>query len=219
MRIGPAVVLLSALALPVSAQTDPRAFEISPFLGYLFGGAVYDFGSDPHVRADVADHAAYGVRLGYAVTPWLQPEVEWSRSETRLQSRASLDAPDFPLTIDYFLGGLTFHFTRDRIRPYASISAGVARLAPPGGESDLVRDETEFTGSAALGVKTFLTPSLGLRFDARGYATRTSNARLGLVCTTNSGSPGGPVVPVSTPCPAKDWLINGELTGGLVLAF
>jgi len=196
MRIGPAVVLLSALALPVSAQTDPRAFEISPFLGYLFGGAVYDFGSDPHVRADVADHAAYGVRLGYAVTPWLQPEVEWSRSETRLQSRASLDAPDFPLTIDYFLGGLTFHFTRDRIRPYASISAGVARLAPPGGESDLVRDETEFTGSAALGVKTFLTPSLGLRFDARGYATRTSNARLGLVCTTNSGSPGGPVVPV-----------------------
>jgi outer membrane protein with beta-barrel domain len=218
MRIGSALAFLLAVALPLSAQTGEKPFEVSPFLGYLFGGEVYD---TPDFRFVVADHLTYGVRVGYHVTSDLEPEVQWSRAETHLRSRSPAGTPDLPLTLDYFLAGIMFNFARDRVRPYASVSAGVARLSPPSsnGESEFVRDETRFAGSVALGVKTFLTSSFGLRFDARGYATRTANARLGFVCTTNSGSPGGPVVPVSAPCPTKDWLVTGELTGGLLLAF
>lgn len=213
--------ILAAFVQQAYGQRRERSLEVSPDFGYVLGGRVYDFETEPsstqslRVRVDIADHTTYGLGVGYFVTKHWEPEVRWSRSETVLRARDLPGAPDIPITLDYFLAGCAYNFGDGRTRPYVSLSAGVARLDPA--EID---GETRFSGALALGVKTFVSSSVGLRFEAGGHASRTADARLGLICTTNSQpDPGGPIVPVSRPCPTRDWLVTWEFLGGLVLGF
>jgi hypothetical protein len=244
MRFGAVLaVLFFVFALPLPAQQKEKSFEVSPFFGYLYGGTVSDLRFDLPIglppankRYDLADHATYGLRVGYNLGPHLEPEIQWSHTETFLRSTGSLPVPDLCLDrgcfkVDYFLGGMTYNFAKGRTRPYASLSVGVARFSPtfhglvegdpehPALTSSTTGSDTRFTGSLGLGVKSFITPSFGVRLDVHGYASRIANIRFN-ICTINSTSgPGGPVIPVTTTCGTKEWLLNGEVSGGLLFAF
>lgn len=232
MRVGliPLVFLFS-FALPLRAQKEEKSWEASPFFGYLYGGTVSDIRFDApigfppaNMRYDLADHATYGLRFGYNLGPHWEPEIQWSHTETFLRSTGSLPVPDLwcpgCLKIDYFLGGMTYNFAKGRTRPYASLSVGVTRFSPTFQDLTRTGSDTRFTGSLGVGVKTFLTSSFGVRLDVHGYASRIASIRFGPLCTTfpNSG-PGEPVIPVTTTCGTKEWLLNGEVSGGLLLAF
>ena len=73
------------------------------------------------------------------------------------------------------------------------------------------RSDTRFTGSLGIGVKAFVNPHFGFRFDGRGYATslgnRDRNDRFG--CNDN----------FFDNCDEKEWLTNGEISAGLLFAF
>jgi hypothetical protein len=220
-HVAVTATILAALVQPLHGQPQERSFEVSPVFGYVLGGRLYDFETESspaqslRVRVDLADHTMYGLSVGYLVTRRWEPELRWCRSETVLRARDLPGAPDIPLTLDYFLAGVAYNLGSGRTRPYASVSAGVARLDPA-----VIDRESRFSGALALGVKTFVSSAVGLRFEARGHASRIADARLGLICATNSQpDPGGPIVPVSRPCPTKDWLVNWELLGGLVFGF
>ncbi len=219
------VAVLSVLALSLAgicpAQVRRGTVEISPFAGYLFGGN-FPRGSNAlfNFDVDVGDHATYGARLGYNLTSKIQVEVQFSRTETafvRSRDRELFGSSSRQklgdLKIDYVLGYGTFNFGHWRAVPYVTLGMGAARLAAsrivcPRCLLEDPRVENRFTASLGAGVKTFLNPHFGLRFDARGYTTSLRNSRDDR-CDRLFDDCGR----------RHDWLTNGDVTGGLVFAF
>jgi outer membrane beta-barrel protein len=219
-RVLAFTLLAAAASAAATAQVREGTVEISPFAGYLFGGefargstSVFDF----EVQAD--DDATFGVRLGYNLTDSFEMEFQASRTETAFVTKDNeLFDPNEQafgdLTIDYFMGYGTFNFGRRRAVPYITIGAGVARLDPnvPGTNA---RKDTRFTASLGIGVKAFVNPHFGFRFDGRGYATSLGdrNDDDEFFCDDNDG--------FFRDCDSNrtDWLTNGEISAGLVFAF
>jgi opacity protein-like surface antigen len=219
-----ALFLFSLLFAPVCfAQVRSGTVEISPFAGYLFGGrfergtlAIFDS------RVDVDDHATYGARLGWNVTRNVELEAQVSRTETAFVTPGSHELFGTSgrrlgdLTIDYLLGYGTFNFGHGRTVPYVTLGMGAARF-----DADVCRDvvtipespcvnpdrDTRFTASAGAGVKIFATRHFGFRFDGRYYGTLLHDAR-GSSCDRFRCRDDN-----------RNWLSNGDVTGGLLFAF
>lgn len=217
------IASFAAMALLLSsvcwAQVRRGTIEISPFAGYLFGGkfargttALFD------TDVDVDDHATYGVRLGYNVTSKFEVELQGSRTETAFvtHGRSELFGDSNKtklgdLDIDYYLANMTFNFGHRRAVPYITIGGGAARLSPSVPNTTASR-EYRGTGTLGAGVKVFFTPNFGLRFDGRYYATWIRNHRDNRDDRCDDR--------FRDNCSDRhDWLTNGDVTGGLVIAF
>ena len=216
-----AFLFLLLLAPVCSAQIRSGTVEINPFAGYLFGGrfaqgtlAIFD------TKVDVDNHTTFGGRLGWNVTSKWEIEAQVSRTETAFVTPGSRKLFGDSgrrlgdLRIDYLLGYGTFNFGHGRAVPYFTLGMGAARL-----EADMCRGvvtpcanpdrDTRFTASAGVGLKAFMTPHFGLRFDGRYYGTllRDSERDRDRRC-------------VDRRCDNRtDWLGNGDVTGGLIFAF
>jgi hypothetical protein len=182
------------VAIPANAQAPVEPVEITPFFGYLLGGTPFHQGIPGYwiPSLHIADHTTFGLRAGYNVTASLEPEIQWSRTETSRTGN-----PPEPLTIDFFLAGLTYNFSAARLRPYVSAGIGAGLFDGLNGPFQ----HTLFTTSLALGAKYFFTPNVGLRLEARGYASKPDS-----------------IVRISCGCP-NSWIFDGDFTGGLAIAF
>ncbi|HWC65928.1 MAG TPA: outer membrane beta-barrel protein [Thermoanaerobaculia bacterium] len=217
MKPKSAVLALAAavatLALPSAARAQIRqnTVEISPFYGRLFGGE-FARGSNSifQERVDADDANTWGLRVGYNATESMELEVQASRTDTHFVSHDSGDVfgPGGErlgdLRVDYLLGYGTFNFGHRRAVPYVTLGAGVGRLRPSA-TPVAAHSTTRFTGSLGAGVKVFVTPHFGLRFDGRGYSTYLNSED---TCSHHHDN-----------CNDTHWLTNGELSGGLILAF
>ena len=212
--LGLAVSLL--LVSAASAQERRNSIEINPFGGYLFGGK-FSRGTNVLFTSDVDvdDHVTYGGRLGFHVTRSFELELQYSRTETAFVTHGGGDlfGPGSQrlgsLDIDYYLGYMTFNFGHSpRFVPYVSLGAGSARLGPHVTGSN-AKKENKFTASLAAGVRTMFNPHFGLRFDGRYYATRLRSSDDGRCDSFRD----------SCDTRRRDWLTNGDVNGGLVLAF
>jgi outer membrane protein with beta-barrel domain len=215
-RVFLVLVFAAGVSSAALGQIREGTVEISPYAGYLFGGefargstSLFDF------RVEADDDATYGVRLGYNLTDNFEMEFQASRTETAFVSDDDHDlfgtgGEEFgDLTIDYFMGYGTFNFGHRRAVPYITVGAGVARLDPdvPGTNA---RRDTRFTGSLGVGVKAFVNPHFGFRFDGRGYATSLGN---------DDNDHFGCDDDFFDDCNNEDWLTNGEISAGLIFAF
>jgi len=202
------------------AQVRDGTVEISPYYGYLFGGS-FDQGTNAlfNFSVDVDDHATYGVRVGYNVTSKFEVEVQASRTDTAfvttndvLFGGGTQQLGD--LRIGYLLGYGTFNFGHGRVVPYITTGLGVALL-----EADVCSgattpcqnpgQDTRFTASIGGGVKIFVNPHFGFRFDGRYYGTWLPSS-YSQTCSTYY---------YYYSCSSGSWLSNDDVTGGLVFAF
>ena len=183
------LVATAAGAQPAQPPVEP--VEITPTAGYLFGGTLLTFPTG--YSLNIADHFTYGLRVGYNATAALEPELQWSHAETSVGA----DTPPTPLTLDFFIVGLTYNFSAARLRPYLSLGVGALRF-----DEAYSRVQTLFTVSAALGAKYFISPHVGVRLEFRGYGSKPSDG-IRAECSD---------------CSSK-WIFNGDLTGGLLVAF
>ena len=210
-----AVALLLAASIGSAQVVRSGMVEISPFAGYLFGGkfargttALFDS------AVDVDDHATYGLRLGYNITSKFEVELQASRTETAFVTHhggdlfgGSNDQKLGDIDIDYYLANMTFNFGHGRAVPYITVGGGAARLSPSVPGTDASR-EYRGTGTLGAGVKVFFNRNVGVRLDGRYYATWIRNNRRDR-CDDFSDR-----------CSDRhDWLTNGDVTGGIVLAF
>ena len=194
------------------AQIREGTWELSGFGGYLVGGHFGDvpgFANYPNgYRLDVGDDAYYGGRLGYNINNAFEVEVEYARSPTDLQIdpfRSNLPTVDFaPLTIQYFMGYMTFNFGRGRSVGYFTIGGGAADFNA--NFSDIgSRSKTYGTFAIGGGYKYFFNPHFALRLDARFYdsavGSRTFYCGYGYYCHGTS------------------WVGNFVPNGGFIVAF
>jgi len=212
------LALLAALCVaPPSRAQTPSIVELNPFGGYLFGGT-FNRGSNSlfNTKVDVDDHATYGGRLGFPVTPLFEIELQYSRTSTALVTPdgGTLFGPGpqrlGDLDIDYYLGYATFNLGHNRrIVPYLTVGAGAARLDPRV-EGTTASADNRFTASAGGGLKMMFNEHFGLRFDGRYYATRLNK---------NDGDDGQCDIFFVDCNNNRDWLKNGDVNGGFVFAF
>ncbi len=176
-----AAALLFA-AFPAAAQTSgpgygpaAKSFQISPFVGYRFGGGFdrvdYDDDFSDLIDVEIDDGGVFGVVFDARLSEGLFLELWASRQQTELGEDAGLFLPPealFDIDVDYYHAGLIYEWTPGQVRPFFGFSAGATRFIPDGpGLDELIRPSFSFGG----GVKVMFSEAVGLRLEGRWIST------------------------------------------------
>jgi opacity protein-like surface antigen len=189
-------------------RDSPRdsAFELTPFVGYRWGGTIFAdqsflFNDD----VDVAPSANFGVSFALPLgDSGMKLELMANRQASQLQTGSGLFEPNnevADIDVTYLHAGLQFPFAQSRnATPYAIVSAGLANLDPHGSG---VSSENRFSASAGVGVKFPMSEALSLKIEGRGYYTQLED---------------------NSDCSFCDYFVNqdfyqGEVNLGLVFSF
>jgi hypothetical protein len=148
-----------------------RKFEITPTVGYRFGGSTSTTRSDFIESVDVTPALSFGLAMEYAIRPNATLELLWSHQDSELKVDYRQTPPEgyndrlTHLNVDTFqIGGLwQFGTYGDSFRPYLDFLLGMSILTPAPQFSTLTR----FSGSVGGGVKYFHSDKLGLRLGLR----------------------------------------------------
>lgn len=173
-----AIAAASSLALaPTPAAAQRTTVEISPFAGYRWDGQLDEDAGLFNRTVDVDQSELYGVRLGFVVTDAFQVEIEAQRQPTRFTRGGALFGPNGDLAdvdIDSLEVGFLFQGGDGQVHPFGVFGIGTTRLSPdlPGVDS-----ESRLSASAGGGVKVFLNPHIGLRFEGRVHWTDTDDSQ------------------------------------------
>ena len=147
----------------------------------------------------------FGLALDIALEPLKQVQIFYSRQNTELSSGAFLvSTGSIPLRIEYFHLGGTVFFDKMSSGGYAVGGIGATLFTPNGpGLTSEIKPSINF----GFGYMLPLGRNLGVRFEARGYATLI-NSTGGFFCS------GGCVVSIK-----GDALYQGEALVGLTGRF
>ena len=192
------LALLFVASAPAAAQPLRDSFEISPYGGWVFGGELS--GIDDSV--DVDDHLASGVRLGFNMGDHFGLEVGYLHERADLILEGGLDDHDEKvgkIDLDTLDASMLFHVGEGRIRPYFVLGAGATRVDLGGADDD--RAHVSIGG----GLKAFVAPVFGFRFEARRRWTLLRDTEDDDDHCRRSCS--------------DDALGQTEVTGGLIFAF
>jgi hypothetical protein len=165
------------LGLAVAPAVQAVDFEITPYLGYRFGGQFQDPATQDNV--DVDPDMSYGIAFDVVYTADKAIQVFYGRQSSQME-----DSVD--MTVEYMhIGGVAWFpiETHTDFVPFAVGTIGATRFSPSGNFDD----ETRFSLSLGGGWQYFFSPNLGLRFEGRGYAT-VLNSNTDLFCVSNGGA-------------------------------
>jgi hypothetical protein len=189
MRKLPFLLMLLVIPTTLFAQDDdwrrrraerdrytPResAFELTPFIGYRWGGTIFAdqsflFDEDVQVASSPNLGVSFAIPLG---DTGMKLELLASRQVSELESDSGLFEPNDDIAdidVTYLHAGLQFPFARSRNAvPYAVVSAGLANLDP---QITGVSAENRFSASAGVGVKFPMSQVLSIKVEGRGYFT------------------------------------------------
>jgi opacity protein-like surface antigen len=157
------------------AYRGDSQFELTPFVGYRYGGTLRASQVDLFSQdVDIAGSADFGVSFAIPLSrEGLKLELMASHQSSHFRSGGgSIFAPGDNLgdvDINYYHAGLLFPFAQSRtITPYVVVSAGVANISP---QLANVEAANRFSASAGIGLKVPVNPSVSIRVEARGYYT------------------------------------------------
>jgi hypothetical protein len=163
-------LLTLLLLLPAGAYAQPSRFELTPFVGYRLDGSI-DSSSDLGFNTDVQvdESSVYGATFDIPLSNNWQLEILANRQSTSFSVDDGLLNPSRKLgdvDIDYYQAGFLFQWGRGQVNPFLVATAGISRIDPQFPELDV---ESYFAATLGGGVKVFVSPNVGFRFEARGY--------------------------------------------------
>jgi Outer membrane protein beta-barrel domain len=177
--IGAAAVLAGATpALAQEHDVKYNPVEITPFVGFMFGGEFEDpvDGSDRDLDGDTN----FGVIFNYAVEHWRHYELLYSMQSTQLDGVDPLD-----MDVQYLhIGGTVSYEEATRVIPYFGMTVGATHFSPDATGLD---DETKLSFSVAGGIRVPITDHIGVRFDARAFIT-LFDAESEIFCVSAGGA-------------------------------
>jgi hypothetical protein len=159
-------------------RTEENMFELTPMVGYRWGGTIYrDQNAVFNQDVTAESSAAFGGSFGIPILDGLKLELMVNHQDTHLTTGGStLFTPEQRVSrmgVTYYQAGLQIPFAQSRAAtPYAVVSAGVANLDPNvrGASSS-----NRFAASGGFGVKVPISRNAGVRAEVRGYFTSLSN--------------------------------------------
>ncbi len=166
--------ILGALGCPGAGATDPDVpaqsaperlkFEVSPFVGYRFGGTFDLIDTGTHV--DVDNHTSFALALDLWADEVTQYELFYSRQSTSVSGQ-SLAPSD--LDVEYLhIGGTVLLDNSQRLQPYLVGGLGATRFTP---NSAVGHNSAYFSASLGAGLRVPFNRHFSLRLEARGFAT------------------------------------------------
>jgi len=159
--------VIAALVAAWPARADTSGIEITPFGGYRFGGNFEVEAPAGEYKLD--DSASVGLLVNWrhqANTHW---EILYSRqSSTAVFSDSSAGLPPVDVEQHVLQLGGTYRGDGEKAWPYLAATLGGTHVRADSGDSS---SDTFFSGSIGIGVRYMPTPNLGLRLEARAYAT------------------------------------------------
>lgn len=179
-------LLLVLLVVPTSVFAQyhrpdryyDNRFELTPFVGYSWGGTIYA-DTTPVFRQDVDAQSAanvglnFGIPLGYSS---MKLELMIDHQSTTLGHSADLFVPTNDVAnfgVTYYQAGLQIPFAQSRTAtPYIVASLGGTTLDP---QVQGATSSTRFSGSFGGGVKFPINYIFAVRVEARGYWTDVPN--------------------------------------------
>ena len=174
--------LFCVLALLAAPAAQALEFELTPSVGYRFGGQFEDVETEAEAELDPSTALALSLDITYA--PGQSIQLFYSRQETEVDDTD----PALDFDVEYFqVGGVASYDGIDvdgRLEPFLLGTVGAAWFKPGGGADD----ETRFSATFGGGLKYSLSQRLALRFEARAYFT-FFNSDTALFCV--SGPAGG----------------------------
>lgn len=150
-----------ASAAETAAMSSSR-FQVTPFLGYAFGG---DF-EDPTDGAErsLDEDVNFGLFFDIADDPWRHYEFLYSRQSTQVGGTTPVD-----MDVQYLhVGGIVSNPDAVHVIPYFGLTIGAARFSPDGPDLD---DATKLSFSVGGGARIPFTDHFGLRLDLRAFIT------------------------------------------------
>jgi len=179
---GLAVFFLVFCAILAPDLARAENFEVTPILGYTFGGDFEDSLSSQSLH--LGEGESYGLILGMKdrTKAGGMYELLYQRQSTRIRSQGTRFSGDdiLDVAIDYFHLGGTYGVKGEAINPYAAAGVGLTHMVPERGDA-----ETRFSFSIGGGVKVPLSERVGLRFEGRGFAT-VFDGRGTIFCADNA---------------------------------
>jgi opacity protein-like surface antigen len=166
------MLMLLAAMTPLTAQAAGSGIEITPTIGYRWGGEIM---AEDNVLflddVDVEESEAFGLIIDFPITPNLQIELMADRQETDLGETDLFGSGRVAgIDITYYHVGVLYQWNHHKVSPFVVGGIGLAELSPdvPGASSD-----ERFSAGIGGGVKVRFSDHVGFRFEARGYWANT----------------------------------------------
>jgi hypothetical protein len=150
-----------------AAQNQPYRFELTPYAAYRVGGSFDEQDGDGQV--DLNDSSAEGLIFNIGANARGQYELLYARQSTDADTRGFLvNDPTIDIDIEHFQLGGTYLFDGENTRPFIALTLGLSQYDPqlPGSNS-----ESFFSASLGGGVQLNANKRLGIRLEARAFAT------------------------------------------------
>lgn len=177
------VVALTAFAVPASAQT--HKVELTPFVGYMFGGEVNVWNGSMSVKDDMN----YGLVLDFVLNRNTELEASYTRMDTELvyDEWQVGKRPIYTTSVNVWQFGGQYRFNpTETVRPFISGTLGFTHYSV-GDQLDAdapqMSSETFFSMVFGGGVKIFPSERIGIRLAGHLYSTILSSGS-GFWCGT-----------------------------------
>ena len=148
------ILLVLALLTIAGGSVSAAELELTPFVGYRFGGDVPRESSEIfEVDVEVDEAAVYGMALDIKVGPGVLIELFVSRQETDFIDDAGLFQPDeivLDVDVSYYHVGVGYGWRINDFEPFVLGSLGITKISP---DAFGLHDEDEFSMSFGGGVK------------------------------------------------------------------
>lgn len=159
---------LTCITHSAYAAGPAPAAELTPLIGYRSGGSFEDRTTGATLDLDEGANQGLIFNLDHdADTQW---EILYSRQDSELalaQPFQGLTSVDVDIQYFSFGGAYIFHdAAHPGVKPFIAAGIGMMHMSPDGLDT-----ETKPMLSLGAGYKFFLTENVGIRIEARAYAT------------------------------------------------
>ena len=187
-------------------QAFSQNIEISPYTGWMLGGKVKYYQGELKIK----DGQDWGMSIGYKLRESIFGEFTYNRLSSALTNKEYGTVPEVVvnhLIIDYFQVGVLKELpVNEIIKPFGLAGLGFTVFTPRDGSWST---RTFMSGSLGGGFKIMPTEHFGIRLQARLLVPMYfSGFGIGI---GGGGVSGGAY--------ASSAIVQGDFTGGIVLAF
>lgn len=155
------------VAMPAIAK-QPHNVEITPLIGYRFGGD-FDFIVEPdNYRIDLKDKVSYGLLTAWSYDRKRQAEFLISHYNTNFTASGNSLGAGSGLSITYAHLGGNVPVSNGPIPLFVTGGFGLTHLVP---QASQLSSETRFSANIGLATKIALSERVSLRLDSRLYGT------------------------------------------------
>jgi len=168
MRIVIALACLLAIIATPSKAKQALNFEVTPLIGYRFGGDFDTSRESVNDRIELSEETSYGLLTAWSFDRTRQGEFLISHYNTNFSQSDDFSAGNTDLGITYAHIGGNVPIAEGPIPFYVTGGFGLTHLAP---KDDQLSNETRFSVNVGLASKIPLSENVSLRLDSRIYGT------------------------------------------------